>query len=652
MEKKFHSFADRLTRWIIFTVLLTMTVIYMIILYIVSSAMMDETKSRYNGVITYTDGKVESVLTSVEVSAINNVDAIERALKNNKNIYDALANELKLNPHIVGCGVGFIPYYYEDKGQWFEPYAVREESGKIATRQIASEYHDYHQMEWWAEAYKAGRGRWSDPYFDADGGKTMMCTYALPIHDDQGRVVGIFGADVSLDWMTSQLKVIEDGSNTGGWLNISGNDESPKSYAFILSRKGEYIVHPESQRVLSGNFINESKHTMDVNDDLLGKEMVSGKTGSMTLDMDSVNSVVFYSPLNRSGWSMAIVVPRVMILLPAFLLATMVTIPMALGLLVVFFVCRITIRRESKPLHKLAKSADEVAKGHFDTSLPDIKHNDEIRRLRDSFEKMQISLSEYIEQLKDTTAQKASIESELNIARGIQMSMLPKTFPPYPERNDVDLYGQLVPAKAVGGDLYDFNIRDEHLFFCIGDVSGKGVPASLVMAVISALFRSLSAKEDNPMRIMKALNKSMCTRNESMMFATIFVGNLDLKTGVLQYCNGGHCSPILASSLGVGYLPCDSNLPIGVMTDAAYTLQIADINPGTTIFLYTDGLSEAENSEYAQFEDERIMKTLRATIDSKPEKIISQMKNDVRAFVGDAEQSDDLTMLAVQYYVD
>lgn len=239
------------------------------------------------------------------------------------------------------------------------------------------------------------------------------------------------------------------------------------------------------------------------------------------------------------------------------------------------------------------------------------------------------------------------MESELQVAKNIQMSMLPKVYPPYPERDDIDIFGQLDSAKEVGGDLFDFFIRDEKLFFCIGDVSGKGVPAALVMAVTRAQFRTIAAHEAVPDRIVTLLNDTMAETNDSLMFVTLFVGVLDMPTGRLRYCNAGHDVPILVGS-GAGLLPCDSNVPIGVMADWKYTLQEATIDPGTTIFLYTDGLTEAENIEHAQFEEKRIFEVIHQSSNA-PQQLIGAMTEAVHQFVGEAEQSDDLTMLALQY---
>ena len=273
--------------------------------------------------------------------------------------------------------------------------------------------------------------------------------------------------------------------------------------------------------------------------------------------------------------------------------------------------------------------------------MPTFKHNDEVAQLRDSFDTMQQSLKQYVEEIKESTAAKASMMSELDVAHSIQMSMLPKTFPAFPDRKDLDLYASLTPAKAVGGDLYDFFIRNDSLYFCIGDVSGKGVPASLVMAVSRTLFRNIAAHTDKPSHIVETMNMNICEGNDNCMFVTLFVGVLDLSSGRLRYCNAGHDAPYLGNEL----LTCVPNLPVGVATDLKFSEQEAMIAPGKILFLYTDGLTEAENSSRNLFGMERIDEVI-ATFEGSPQELIETMTAAVHQFVGDTEQSDDLTMLA------
>jgi sigma-B regulation protein RsbU (phosphoserine phosphatase) len=309
------------------------------------------------------------------------------------------------------------------------------------------------------------------------------------------------------------------------------------------------------------------------------------------------------------------------------------------------------ITRELSPQRRLAHEAETIASGHFDAELPNFERIDEIGQLSQSFGNMQQSLVKYIEELKETTAEKASIESDLRIANGIQMGMLPENFPTRGDRDDVQLYASLTPAKDVGGDLFDFYFRDDKLFFCIGDVSGKGVPASLFMAVTRAVFRTTSAHESKPDRIVSVMNQMIADMNKTNMFVTLFVGVLDLPTGMLHYSNAGHDAPLLVGA-GVGELPCDSNIPVGVMPDWDYTLQEAQIYTNTTIFLFTDGLTEATSADFKLFDMERVndvaVKAL-AQQQQEPQQLISLMTEAVHQFVGDAEQSDDLTMMAIQY---
>ena len=255
-------------------------------------------------------------------------------------------------------------------------------------------------------------------------------------------------------------------------------------------------------------------------------------------------------------------------------------------------------------------------------------------------------ISRNLERLRRVNAEKERISSELRIAKNIQKQMLPETFPPYPERDDIDIYGSLVPAREVGGDLFDFFLRDEKLFFCIGDVSGKGVPSAMVMSVVHSLFRMASAHESNPARIMQTINETTCENNETNMFVTMFISILDLPTGRMRYCNAGHDIPVI---VGHEALPAKPNLPVGLFNDFTYEMQEMVLENGSMLFLYTDGLTEAKNSAHKQFGLDRIMQVLSQSVTLTPTQLLGKMTEEVHAFVEDAEQSDDLTMLAIRY---
>jgi sigma-B regulation protein RsbU (phosphoserine phosphatase) len=643
---KLHSFSRRITRRIVLSMLLLMSFIAGLVFLFVQSEITVLTSVHYQDILNHTNDKVEAMLDKVEISTVNNLAEIQEHLGSPEEVFNTLEKELRLNPHILGCGVGFNPDYFPEQGRWFEPYVAKRDNGQYEQLQIGSEKHDYLKAEWYCETMTTGEGHWSNPYYDEAGAKTVLCTFSAPVVDNEGRTVGVFGVDFPLAWFYEQLIQLDELVNRS-YLN-GKRVEDERIYCFILGRNGVYISHPEKERALTGNYFDFAGTKLTEAYRQIGEEMLAGKKDNKITYMDGVRSSVYYSPLSQAGWSMAIVVPTSALNRPGKIIATIILILMGIGLLVASLISDISTRRATRPLKYLAASAEEIAQGNFDTPLPEIKQNDEIRLLRDSFENMQHSLSSYIDKLTTATAQRASLENELDIARKIQMAMLPKTYPPYPERNDIDIYGLLTPAKAVGGDMFDFVLRDEQLFFCVGDVSGKGIPSALWMAMTVAVFRTQIANENSPGKIVTTLNDALAERNELMMFSTFFLGVLDLKTGVLTYCNAGHEAPILLSEHQPEFMDVASNVPLGVTAGWNYTVQQITLAPGTTLFLYTDGLTEAENKDHAQFGRDHIVEVL--TIPSTgAEMLVKEVEKSVQDFVGDAEQSDDLTLFAINY---
>lgn len=650
-----RSFAKRLTWRIMLTLFVVMGIISAIIVsigWMISLASVSSITDRQLG---YKAKSVEKTLTEVYVATINTVPDIEDNLNRPDRMQSVMKRIVKLNPHIRSCGISFRENYYPQKGRWFCPYAQRNDSDSIVVMQtIGDREQDYLKSAWFQEAIKAKEGYWSRPFFDGSDHKTPLVAYLVPIRDERDSTVAVLGVDLSLDYLADDLSkvFIIFKNNSDNW------SAEYKPYYFITDSTGTYLVHPDRQRMVRQNYNDMAKLTADPSDDYVGQILLNRDSGHLMTDdrgndlvIDGEEVMINYKTLEHTPWTIVFVFPNFWVNFISYSIGGVLLFFILIGLLVVFFTGRKRIKKATQPLKLLAASADEVAKGNFDTHLPGIHTRDEIHQLRDSFENMQHSLTRYVNELRDTTAQKASMESELKIAHDIQMDMLPKTFPPYPERNDIDIYGLLTPAKAVGGDLFDFYIRDNLLFFCIGDVSGKGIPASLFMAVTRSLFRNISAHVALPDRIAFTLNNALSENNESNMFVTLFTGVLDLTSGHLRYCNAGHNAPLLVGR-DVGNMPCLPNLPLGIQPEFQFEAQEVDLDPDTTIFLFTDGLNEAENAFHEQFGDERIVevaKRLLAKHEHQPLNITYEMYQAVHTFVGGAEQSDDLTMLAIQY---
>ena len=531
--------------------------------------------------------EIRNVMNVVEVAVENMAWAVEQRLAQPDSMWAVTQKLLADNEYIVGSAVAFEPYYYPRKGRQFSPYSYKHDS-TVTSIQLGTDTYDYHTMEWYTAPMASGRGHWSEPYFDEGGGEMMMSTYSLPIRNSAGQIVAIFTADVSLEWLSEV---------------VNARHIYPSSYNLLLSRSGQIIVCPEDSLVMNTDIDQATAGIADTTADYINRQMKAGNSGQATVtDEKGETNYVFYGPVDDvTGWSMAVVCADKEIYKGLRGTRFSVFILMLVGMCLLGFI-----------IWRTARGA---------------------RRLQ------------------EINAQKASLERDLQVASGIQMGMLPKEFPSGHERDDVQIYATLTSAKEVGGDLFDFYFRDNKLFFCIGDVSGKGIPASLFMAVTRSVFRTVSAKVSEPDVIMANLNNTIVDINESLMFVTMFIGVLDLPTGMLRYCNAGHDAPMLVGA-GVGTLPCDANIPVGIDAAYRYTCQEALVYTGTTIFLYTDGLTEAENAEQQLFSLQRAKQTAEDALARQqhdPKKLISIMTDAVHTFVGDAEQSDDLTMMAIQY---
>ena len=628
----------KVSLWVVFFAAIIFNVALGFLFYQAREAVREEAISKATQILKNTSIRVESILNRVEVASNMTMWLVQRHPDRADSMFVYSRGMLLNNPDFYNCSIAFEPYYFKDKGRYFSAY-TKFNGDSIRTIQGGNDNYQYFYMDWYLMAKLLDKPSWTEPYTDIDvatNTSEMVTSYCQPLKNHQGEVIGVINTSLSLNWLSHTISVVKP---------------FPNSYSIMIGRGGTYFVHPDSTKITRQTIFTQTLEHPDAALTALGHAMQRGEEGLKQMNIDGKDCYVFYKPLGQTGCSMAIVCPESDIFHGFDRLRNSVRAIVFVGLfLMLFFFIRV-ITSELQPLRRLAEEAETIASGQFDTQLPELQRIDEIGQLSQSFGNMQQSLVKYIEELKDTTIQKASIERDLSIASDIQMGMLPEKFPTKEDRDDVQLYASLTPAKAVGGDLFDFYFRDEKLFFCIGDVSGKGVPASLFMAVTRSIFRTVSVHESMPDRIVTVMNRTIADMNKTNMFVTLFVGVLDLPTGRLHYCNAGHDAPLLVGA-GVGELPCDANIPVGFMPRWKYTLQEAHIFTGTTIFLFTDGLTEAENINHAQFQMERVNEVAGQALAQQmqePKELIGSMTEAVHQFVGDAEQSDDLTMMAIQY---
>ena len=628
----------RVSLWVVLFATIIFTVALGFLFFQSREAVRQEAISHASQILDKTSLRVEGILNRVEVASNMTKWLVLRHPDKADSMFVYSRSMLANNPDFYNCSIAFEPYYFKDKGRYFSAY-TKHIGDSLRTIQGGSDSYQYFFTDWYLMSTLLDKPSWTEPYMDLDvatNTSEMVTSYCQTIKNKDGQKIGVINTSLSISWLSNTISAIKP---------------YPNSYSIMIGRGGTYFVHPDSTKITRQTIFTQTLEHPDTAMVALGHAMQRGEEGMKHMNIDGKDCYVFYKPLGNTGCSMAIVCPEKDIFSGFDRLRRSVMAIVITGLLLMLFLFIRIITRELSPLRRLAHEAETIASGHFDAELPNFERIDEIGQLSQSFGNMQQSLVKYIEELKETTAEKASIESDLRIANGIQMGMLPENFPTRGDRDDVQLYASLTPAKEVGGDLFDFYFRDDKLFFCIGDVSGKGVPAWLFMAVTRAVFRTTSAHESKPDRIVSVMNQMIADMNKTNMFVTLFVGVLDLPTGMLHYSNAGHDAPLLVGA-GVGELPCDSNIPVGVMPDWDYTLQEAQIYTNTTIFLFTDGLTEATSADFKLFDMERVndvaVKAL-AQQQQEPQQLISLMTEAVHQFVGDAEQSDDLTMMAIQY---
>ena len=628
----------RVSLWVVMFAAIIFIAALGFLFYQARETVRQEAISRATQILDKTSLRVDNILNRVEVASIMTKWLVERHPDKSDSMFVYSRSMLENNPDFYNCSIAFEPYYFKDKGLYCSAY-TKFDGDTIRTIQGGSEHYQYFFTDWYLMPKLLGHPCWTEPYMDLDvvtNTSEMVTSYCEALTDKNGQMIGVINTSLSLNWLSQTISSIKP---------------YPHSYSIMIGRGGTYFVHPDTTKISRQTIFTQTLEQPDTALTALGYAMQRGEEGMKCMHIEGKDSYVFYKPLGKTGCSMAIVCPESDIFSGFDRLRRTIMAIVSVGLLLMLYLFMRIITRELMPLRRLAHEAEAIASGKFDAELPDFQRIDEIGQLSQSFGNMQQSLVKYIEELKNTTAQKASIESDLRIASNIQMGMLPEKFPTKADRDDVQLYASLTPAKEVGGDLFDFYFRDEKLFFCIGDVSGKGVPASLFMAVTRSTFRTVSAHESMPDRIVTIMNKTIADMNKNHMFVTLFVGVLDLPTGRLHYCNAGHDAPLLVGA-GVGELPCDPNIPVGFRPRWKYSLQEAQIFTGTTIFLFTDGLTEAMDANKDQFQMERVNDVASralATQQQEPTQLIAQMTEAVHQFVGDAEQSDDLTMMAIQY---
>jgi phosphoserine phosphatase RsbU/P len=584
--------------------------------------------------------KIEALLSATQKVPENIAYFLENSRNDEQELLQVLYAIVEKNPEVYGAAIAFEPYGFKKDKEYFAPYFYKT-PGVINFKYLDKHY-NYFLHEWYQIPKELDRPQWIEPYF-GEGGGIIMSSYAVPFYRRVGEkreFAGVIVVDISLDRLreiVSSIKMLESG------------------YGFLISKNGTFVTHPIKEFIMNETIFTIAEAREDAKLREVGRRMIKGESGIAPMPVKSAVTEkpcwMLYVPIKTNGWSLGVLFPHDEIMKDITSLNQIVLFLGAFGLFLLALAVVFISNSITRPLRHLSRASEHIGSGNLDIQLPSAKTGDEVGRLTEAFVFMRESLKKYISELTEATAQKERMESELKIAHDIQMGILPKNFPPYPERTEFDIYATIKPAREIGGDFYDFFfIDEEHLCFIIADVSGKGIPAALFMTLTKTLIKTKATMGLTPDKIVSRVNEDLCVDNEMNMFVTVFCGILDTRTGEVLYTNGGHNPPLILRQEGdVSFLETSGEPIVGILDDVHYSTRSITLGHGDSLFLYTDGVTEAMNERDEQFSEERLREELLQRQGEPIDRLVLFLMGAIAAFTGDAPQSDDITMMLIRY---
>ena len=589
---------------------------------------------------------IDAVMTEAARTAKVIAAVIEDgAYEDDENLKSLIADAImELNigrSSITGGSITFAPFARHADREFCMFYTHLVE-GEWENVEIADGEYNYLERSWYRDSDRV-RGSWSEPYFDDGLGEILMTTFSYPFFTASGEFAGMVTIDISLDQL-------------GGYVRqISGDGVD---YPFLLSAAGGYVVHPRNSKVGHGSVWE------DLPDDQARHESYkefweneifaeNKRFGSIDYPFSNIDGRtddhITFTKLKNSDWVVGAVVTNRQLFAPLRELQHFALMLGGAAVALIMLLLAMVTFHALRPLRELSEAALKVGGGDLTVSLPETDREDEVGMINDAFHTMLLSLKDYIGELRKTTAAKNRIESELEIAARIQAWILPELRALPHGDVSVDICGELFAAKAVGGDLFDvFYISEDKLCISIGDVSGKGVPAALFMAVTQTLLRGIATPERCAADIVNRINANLARNNDMMMFVTYFLGIIDLRTGVMSYVNAGHNPAIIAGADGSVRELIGVNGPPLAISDHVYTESELTLPLASSLLLYTDGITESQNTVGEQFSAKRLLELVGSLKDNAPQTMFDAILRDVKLFADGAEQYDDITMLAIR----
>ncbi|MDZ7765752.1 MAG: SpoIIE family protein phosphatase [Melioribacteraceae bacterium] len=638
MGPKKNTFAFRLSLYVVSAVSLIALIIFTSFYLISRNILLDMAAENAKNITEKNVNKIDAIIGKSAKIPYNLATIIENNRPDKNELVQILQDIVAKNDEIYGSAIAFEPFSYDENKYFYSPY-VYKTNNQIIVSDLNDPDYEYFYQDWYQIPAHLQEPVWSEPYYDEGGGNIIMTTYSVPFYkpqDGEKEFWGIITIDIALDWLDSL---------------VSSIDIYETGFAFVTSYAGTFVTHPNNEFIMNHTIFSLAEEYKLPKLREFGRKMLEGKSGFESLYGVTIEetSRIYYTPFSSNNWSLGVVFPESELYADLNNLALILIVLGIFGNVFLIFTVTGVSSKLVKPLKSFALAAREIGSGKFDAKLPKIESKDEVGELNRSFHKMQFELNNYIENLKQTTAEKEKMQSELRIAHQIQMDMVPKIFPPFPEREDVDLYAFLEPATEVGGDLYDFFfIDDQKLVVLVGDVAGKGVPASLFMAVTRTLIRSKMSKGISTAKVVDQINSDLMQNNDSQLFVTLLLCIIDLKEKTLEYTSGGHNPAYIVSKDGeITTLKDRHGMALGLFDLKPYSSTNYQMEQGDKFILYTDGVNEAMDINGNVYDYERLENMLDKIPPLNAKESSELILDDIKKFAEGAEQSDDITLMVV-----
>jgi len=581
--------------------------------------------------------KSEGFFYAIEKIAYNTAIFIRNNPHSQSNTEELLCEIVEGNREIYGSCMAWKPVYEETTIHYYAPYCWKE-NDSVFTTDLADDEYFYPDWEWYKIPAQTYQPIWSEPYFDEGGGNALMTTFSVPVFErdsDTSSFAGILTVDVSLQWlheMVSAIKIFQTG------------------FAFLISKSGIILSHPDTSLIMKTNIFSFADSEDDGAMKNLAKKIIEEKQGFEIVEKGffKEKSWIYFSSLENNSWTLAFVFPERELYSDLHVLNIKLFFIFILGIILLFVFIIWLSSKLTLPMRKLTNLIDDEGENFINKKIPEIKGSREVTVLNQSFISLQTKLQQHIKEIEVITSEKQRIDSEILMASSLQMSMLPH-INDEKLNHEIDIKAFIRPARNIGGDFYEVNFIDEkHVFFAIGDVSGKGMGAAMFMAMTITLLRAYSKLCGNDVKqIIQLTDNYLLKNNKKKYFVTLFAGILNVETGIFEWVNAGHNFPYIheASSRKIKILKITHLPPLGILSSGNFSTEKTRLNKNDILFMYTDGLTEAMNATGELFSTQRLYEIVNEKCSLQPVMLLNHILMQIDEFASNTEQNDDITML-------